>query len=319
TTTKTTTSTSTTSSSTTSKTTTSTSATTATTTLPPFPLSGFTVAGHSNCTAGNDSYGLANPYGLALGIDGSLFIADHSNSRVVQLKPNATSFITVAGNGVAGGGHNQLMYPGQIILDASMNMYINDDQNSRVMFWKNNATTGSIVAGNGTYGTTTNTLGNGIGLAVDLKGNIYAADNSNSRVMKWAPNATVGTVFIGSTQINQPYGLFLDENNTYIYVTDYGNNRIQRYHLSNATVGTTVAAGYGSGTNSSQLNQPYAACVSRAGDIYIADKLNHRVQLWRAGATTGITIIGVTGVTGTNATMLHGPAQVMLSPDESFL
>ncbi|CAF1294209.1 unnamed protein product [Adineta ricciae] len=82
---------------------------------------------------------------------------------------------------------------------------------------------------------------------------------------------------------------------------------------------TTVAGGYGIGLNSTQLYTSYDVCVSKAGDIYIANKSNRRIQLWKVEATTGITIIGMTGITGTNATLLYGPSDVLLSANESFL
>ncbi|CAF1689483.1 unnamed protein product, partial [Adineta ricciae] len=107
-----------------------------------------------------------------------------------------------------------------------------------------------------------------------------------------------------ANSLRNPYGLLFDENNSHIYVTDSSNARIQRLNSDNGTIGTTVAGGYGRGSNS---------------NIYIADKANHCIQLWKVGATTGITITGITGVNGINATMLRGPSNVLLSINESFL
>jgi DNA-binding beta-propeller fold protein YncE len=98
------------------------------------------------------------------------------------------------------------------------------------------------------------------------------------------------------------------------------NHRIQRYELGVSANGTTVAGGHGQGSGSNQLNGPYGVCVSkRTGDIYVADTNNNRIQRWSPGATTGVTIIGITGVSGTNSTLLNGPTNVALSTNETFL
>ncbi|CAF1479472.1 unnamed protein product [Adineta ricciae] len=292
----------------------------------PFPLSGITVAGYGNGSAGNTNKSLKNPFGLALDAADLLFVADYSNSRVMRFQPDSLTGTIVAGTGVRGTADNQLGLPGEIAVDASENVYIYDDLNYRVMLWRANATNGTRVAGTGTNGSTNENLSSGMGLTRDSLGNLYVSDKGNHRIMKWTPNATVGTLFAGTgragnaaNMLRYPYGLFLDENNSYLYVTDSGNARIQRFNLSNGTIGTTVAGGYGIGLNSSQLYNPYDVCVSKSGDIYIADKSNHRIQLWKVGATTGITIIGMTGITGTNATLLYGPSNVLLSANESFL
>ncbi|UJR12855.1 hypothetical protein I4U23_017029 [Adineta vaga] len=283
---------------------------------------GITVAGYGNGSAGNTNNSLKNPYGLALDAADSLFVADYSNSRVIKFQPGSLNGIIVAGTGVRGTAVNQLGLPGEIVVDASMNVYINDDLNFRVMLWRANATNGIRCRRHWNKWNYERNFEQWNRFSSRLKRKPLC----DHRIMKWAPNATVGTLFAGTgtggntaNMLRNPYGLFLDENNSYIYVTDSGNARIQRFNLNNGTIGKTVAGGYGIGSNSSQLYNPYDVCVSKAGDIYIADKANHRIQLWRVGATTGITIIGITGIIGTNATLLYGPSNVLLSVNESFL
>jgi DNA-binding beta-propeller fold protein YncE len=67
--------------------------------------------------------------------------------------------------------------------------------------------------------------------------------------MKWGPNATSGILVAemtgvpgnSSQQLHGPYGVYLDENNSYLYIADYDNHRIQRYSLNTTTNATTVA------------------------------------------------------------------------------
>ena len=45
---------------------------------------------------------------------------------------------------------------------------------------------------------------------------------------------------------------------------------------------------------------------------YIADYGNHRVQKWPTGATSGITVAGVTSTPGSNLTLLYNPVAVLV-------
>jgi hypothetical protein len=57
----------------------------------------------------------------------------------------------------------------------------------------------------------------------------------------------------------------LDENNSYIYISDIFNNRIQWFSLLGGSPnnGTTVAGGNGLGSSNKQLNNPHSAHVSK--------------------------------------------------------
>ena len=89
--------------------------------------------------------------------------------------------------------------------------------------------------------------------------------------------------------------MFVDSSNS-IYIADYGNNRVQRW-LPGATSGTTVA-GQASGTSGSAanlLNRPTDVVVDSGGNVYVADSNNHRIQYWANGASSGITVAGISG------------------------
>ena len=172
------------------------------------------------------------------------------------------------------------------------------------------------------------TIGTSLGLALDSHDNLYVSDLDYHRVMKWPQNATSGMLVAGNPglpgnsnqRLNGPYGLHLDENNSYLYIADTGNHRIQRYSLGTVANGTTVAGGNGPGPNSNQLNGPHGVYVSKSnGDIYIADRANHRIQRWSPGASSGVTIAGQTGLQGVDATMLNSPVGVTMNMNETFL
>ncbi|CAF3875367.1 unnamed protein product [Adineta steineri] len=295
---------------------------------PLLPLHGVTVAGYGNGTSGNANNALRNPWGLAITTNNQLYVSDLGNYRIMKMKIGNLTGTIAAGTGAPGSTATTFLYPTEIAVNAASNIYIVDTNSFRVMLWRNNSSSGIIAAGNGTSGSSIMLISVSIGLAVDSQGNIYVADSNNHRVMKWAVNATSAIVIAGVTgvagsdnqHLNKPYGLYLDESNSYLYIADFKNHRIQRYRVDIPSNGTTVAGGNGQGSAGNQLNLPYGVCVSKkTGDIYIADKANYRIQRWSVGATSAITIVGTTGVSGTNATQLNGPANVILDMNETFL
>jgi sugar lactone lactonase YvrE len=265
---------------------------------------------------------------MAVGVDNSLYVSDYSNNRVIKLQAGSLVGVIAAGTGTSGTSYNQLHGPTGLYVDTSLNIYVVDSQNYRVMLWYRNSSTGIKVAGTGTSGNTLNSFGTGAsGLFVDSKGNIFLSDSSNQRIMKWAANATnaiivagTGVTGSGSEQLNVPYGLDVDELNSYLYVADYNNHRIQRYHLDVSTNGTTVAGGYGAGAGSNQLHFPYSTRVSKmTGAIYITDSGNDRIQRWNSGATSGVTIAGNGALSSNYSTSLSGAMDLTLDINETYL
>jgi sugar lactone lactonase YvrE len=284
-------------------------------------------AGNANGASGSTLNALDNPTGISVGVDNALYVSDYSNQRVIRFAQGSLNGSIVAGTGVAGSGVSQLNGPTGLYVDTSLNIYVADSNNFRVMFWRQNASAGVKVAGTGSSGSALNNFGTLSGLSVDSQGNIYVCDVSNNRIMKFTPNVTNAVIVGGngiagnsSDQINTPYGMYLDDVNLYLYVADYNNSRIQRYHLNVSTNGTTVAGGNGLGAGNNQLNSPYSVCVSKINSaIYIADTGNNRVQRWSSGATYGVTIAGIGASLYNYTTPLYGPMDIRLSNDEAYL
>ncbi|CAF1559254.1 unnamed protein product [Adineta ricciae] len=67
---------------------------------------------------------------------------------------------------------------------------------------------------------------------------MYIADTNNHRVQRWKLNDTEGVTIAGtgiagqnSTMFNATTGLTLNSDETYLYVSDQNNNRVQRFKL----------------------------------------------------------------------------------------
>ena len=167
----------------------------------------------------------------------------------------------------------------------------NGDGEATVKCFRNLVTT---LAGTGTIGFTDGALAQfnfPAGVAVDAAGNVYVADLDNQRIRKISAAGVVSTLagsgtagFLDATgttaQFNFPSGVAVDAAGN-VYVADGSNHRIRK--VSAAGVVTTLA---GSGTASlddgsgatAQFISPAGVAVDAAGNIYVADRNNHRIR-----------------------------------------
>jgi sugar lactone lactonase YvrE len=194
-----------------------------------------------------------------------------------------------------------------LALDVSGNLYISDLRNHRVR--KVDARTGIIttVAGSGPVGVETGsysgdggpataaTLNRPQGVALDAAGNLYIADGGNRRIRKVDAQGIISTVAGGGTQppvdgarvtevalTTNPAALAVDGAGA-LYFTYLGGQQILK--VSPTGVLSTVAgmgqpgySGDGGPAIAAQLNVPARLVLDRAGNLYFADRENHRIR-----------------------------------------
>jgi hypothetical protein len=73
----------------------------------------------------------------------------------------------------------------------------------------------------------------------------------------------------------------------------------------------TVAGGNGAGSAANQFDQPEGVFLDGAGNVYVVDRQNNRVQKWAPGATSGVTVAGGNGA-GSAANQLAFPTGVFV-------
>ncbi|CAF1666335.1 unnamed protein product, partial [Rotaria magnacalcarata] len=110
---------------------------------------------------------------------------------------------------------------------------------------------------------------------------------------KWSQNGVTvagGNGRGGATnQLNLPFGLFVDDDQT-VVIADSWNNRIIQWKNGDTTNGQVVAGGNGEGNGLHQLNQPSDVLIDKETDsLIIFDWGNQRVVRWsrRSGTTQG--------------------------------
>jgi DNA-binding beta-propeller fold protein YncE len=295
-----------------------------------------TIADGNTVIHGSPIVGMGSPVGLVLYGRGenSLVVLDYTKERVMLLQDIKSTHMNATLIAHQWGSGSTLSTPYYLTLDPRnpSNVYVSNSGSNEVILIDSMQTVNplpKVVAGiTGSAGSTLNRLDLTRGITVDSRGNLYIADQNNHRVMRWTANATTGIVVIGqggptsdSMSLGSPKGLFLDENNSLLYVADSDNHRIQLFRLNEtfSLNGTTVAEGNGLGSGSHQLNSPRAMRVSKKiGDMYIVDRSNHRIQKWQRCGTSGVTPAGSPfGIAGSDGTTLNNPYQCIRNSNET--
>lgn len=122
----------------------------------------------------------------------------------------------------------------------------------------------------------------------------------------------------GDAQLNFPAGVAVAPDGS-VYIADTYNNRICRLDAGNGqlrTVAGTGTAGYsgdGGPATLAALRVPQGIAADAAGNLYIADSLNHRVRAVKSSDGTITTVAG-TGVFGTKSRLGPATAAQLLEP-----
>jgi sugar lactone lactonase YvrE len=246
--------------------------------------------------------------------EGSIYVSDYSNHRVVKINPSNATWEVVAGGSGPGNALSQLEYPTGIYVDDTLNVYVADSYNHRVVKWAKNATVGVVVAGvTDSAGVSLNRLNSPADVQLDQSGNLYVSDRFNHRVVKWLPGASSGTIVGGTNQagaglnqLHNPQGILLKDGD--LYVADYDNHRIMKFN-PNMLNGIIVLGGNGSGPYLDQISHPYALAIDKNDNFYITQHQNHRVVRWQLNGLQGEEIIG-NGQSSSTLHQLSNPAGI---------
>jgi uncharacterized protein (TIGR03437 family) len=289
---------------------------------------------------------LKGPYGVAVDATGNLYVADQDSNRIWKVTP--TAITAVAGNGQVGSSGDggpataaSLNGPWGVAVDAAGNLYIADTYNSRVRKVTPAGTITRVAGGGSAYpGDGGPAIAGSLtlprGAAVDAVGNLYIADTGNNRVTRVTSAGTIGTLagtgqgesYYGdggpaiTAALSGPLGVAVDAAGN-LYIADTANSRIR-----SVTPAGTITGMAGNGRNDysgdggpatrAALNGPSSVAVDAAGNVYIADRDNHRIrQVSPAGAITTVAGNGQKGYSGdggpATAAVLNSPYGVAVT------
>jgi Leucine-rich repeat (LRR) protein/sugar lactone lactonase YvrE len=290
------------------------------------------------------------PKSLSFDASGNAYIADTLNHRILK-RDTQGNLSVVAGTGIKGKTGDEgpaieakLNNPQGVAIDHEGNLYIADTLNHRIRKVDSNGIISTIAGiGKGGYAgdqglATAAKLRKPTAIVFDSNGHLYIADSGNHRIRKVSgqrtrkPNAnSIITTIAGNgkgyrgdngpatgARLNNPSGLAVDNQNN-LYIADTDNHRIRK--IDNRGTITTVAgngikgySGDGDPATAAQINAPTGLEVDSTGNLYIADRNNHRIRKVDNEGT--ITTFTGTGKAGTSTDgILAGVAQITQPSD----
>ena len=269
-------------------------------------------------TAGSGNNQFDTPQGVAVDAN-YIYVADTENHRVQVFNRNTLAYVATIG-GTKGSGNNQFKYPTDVAVDAAGNIYVADYANKRVQQYN------SSRVYQRTYGTT------GVsyqaandrfyypeGVAVAPDGSIYIAEGYGYRLVKLnaagVPQWTVGEA--GQPGNDNAHFSYLEDvavaPDGRIYTVESwastmrigGNHRLQIFNPDGS-----YAGGFGGyGDTNDKFDAPTGIGIDHNGNIYVADRDNHRVQIYN-NQLTYIATLGKTGEAGSDNAHFDGPSDV---------
>jgi len=290
------------------------------------------------------------PAGVAVGSDGTIYVADAGNNRIRQIQNQSGTWTvsTLAGSGSAGfadgaAASAEFNNPQGIAVDSSNKVYVADTGNHRIREISGGNV--STIGGNGTAGLVNGAASSSEfkapqGLTVDSQGNVYVADTGNStvrfistagQVSSVAGDGTVGSNDSPSAHFNGVIGIGFDGITAYIYLADTKNERIRRLDSSgNVMTLTGSTQGFADGSASvAQFANPAGIAIDGAGKIIVTDSTNSLIrevdptQVASNGPNAVFTLAGtgaraLTNGAG-NVAAFFTPAGVAVSPSSAII
>jgi YD repeat-containing protein len=178
----------------------------------------------------DEPVGIAYSPGLA-GV-GAVYVADRGNNRI-QLFGKGGGYWGQAGS--YGSGEKQLIEPSAIALggpsgESGFMLLIADSGNHRIQRWTWN---GEFVTQFGTLGTGKGQLNHPEAIDVDEQGTVWVGDRVNDRVEVFDEDGKIlgefGSPGTGEGQFELTYPIGIAAANGEVWVTDSGNDRLQRW------------------------------------------------------------------------------------------
>lgn len=247
----------------------------------------------------------------------SLQLEGADYARKIEWKRNGVIEKTIinemplAGKTVA----DKLSGPNAVFVDPRNNLYVTDA--FRVQKWVPGAQAGELVAGgklNEQFSSADPGLYGGWGLFVDVAERVYVVSSYDGPVLQiWANKQRVAQIDLYKVALGVSGGsmvrMSVNKQNQ-IFYTGLGKFL---YRLDDASNGasTLIGGGITAGGAANQFNGALGVCIDTAGNIYVADSGNDRIQKWAPGANSGITVAGGNGP-GAADNQLSGPVDVCI-------
>jgi sugar lactone lactonase YvrE len=217
------------------------------------------------------------PWGIAVGLDGSVFIADTWNHRIQKFTSDG-KFVNMWGYFGQADTPFAIWGPRDIAIDSKGNLFITDTGNKRIVIYDPD---GNYINQFGSVGLETGKFDEPVGIAVDKDGLVYIADTWNQRIQVMVEDASGSYLPLVNWEVVGWYGQSLD-NKPYLTVDNNGNlfaSDPEGYRILRFTITGTFINYFGDlGTSPNSFNLPTGIITDKDGGLWIADAGNGRIM-----------------------------------------
>ncbi|HEX9018209.1 MAG TPA: hypothetical protein VF806_03430, partial [Anaerolineaceae bacterium] len=216
------------------------------------------------------------PWDVAVGKDGSVFVSDTWNHRIQKFTADG-QFIAKWGYFGQGEKPEAFWGPRGLAVDANGHLYVMDTGNKRVVVFDAN---GGFITQFGTAGAETGQFDEPVGIALDALGNVFVTDTWNQRVQVFTPGADGKTFtaarawnisgWTGQSVENKPF-IAVSPTTGDVFVTDPEKPRVLEFDPQGVFI--RGWGDYSSGPDGFGLASGVAAAPD--GTIWISDGANN--------------------------------------------
>jgi sugar lactone lactonase YvrE len=265
-------------------------------------------------TASGSPISLSHPKGIAVAPDGTIYVADSSGSRIVEISTKGEISESPATNPAKIGGSATFLIPPGGLSDPNAvavgpdgTLYFSDIR-KKVLYRVTNPESGSPGYTQLTYSASQEPSA----LAVDPMGDLWVADAAQQQIVEFAPGATTATQK-ASVKPMIPTGIAVSANA--VYFADANTNAI--YGEGSKTPLLSSFAGRRFDFAADQADStPTGLGLDGAGNLFVLDAANRRVVEFNPDQPSTVFLIPFSGQTAP-ASMAVGPTGNLYLADDS--
>ena len=218
------------------------------------------------------------PWDVAVGKDGSVYVTDTWNHRIQEFKPDGT-FIRMWGYFGQGEKPEAFWGPRGLAVDKNGRVYVTDTGNKRVVIFNAD---GTFFAQFGSSGADIGQFDEPVGIAVDADGLVYVADTWNQRIQVFQRAGDTTTfnparqwaypAWDGQSLDNKPFMSFSPKTG-HLFVVDPEKFRVMEFD----NTGNYIRGWGGYSTGADGFGLASGVAVDPDGGVWVSDGANQRL------------------------------------------